>query len=277
MLGPPTERHLQLPAGTFRVLEWPGADRADRARVFLHGLTATADVWKATIAALGPNRPRCVAFDQRGHGHAPRGDIDYRASAFVDDLIALLDALNLDRPHLVGHSMGGRVAMVATARHPDRFRSVAIVDIGPEQWKANADATTAALAGLPSSFANETEAVAFGSRGRAFEEPWRSAFFARLDEHDDGSYRWLASPGDLARIVHLHRSRNYWHQWERTTVPTLLVRGERSTELRPRIAAEMQRRNPAAQFVEFPSTPHNIPLAAPVLLAETLASFWAGA
>lgn len=261
-----------MAAGPVRVLEWPGD--GDGVAVFLHGLSAVADVWQATVTALGRGAPTCIAFDQRGHGHAPRGAIDYRVGAFVDDLLSIIGSLRLERPHLVGHSMGGRVAMVAAARHRATFRSVTVVDIGPEQWKANAEATAAALEAMPAAFADTSAAEAFAARGRALQEPWRSAFFARLERGRDGRYRWLADPADLARIVRVHRARNYWRDWGRIRIPALLVRGERSNELRPRIAAAMQRRNPHAEVVELSRAPHNIPLAAPVFLAEALMAFW---
>lgn len=268
----PDELRVPLPAGTFRVLDWPGHGHPV---VFLHGLTAVADVWQATVDALGAGRLRCIAPDQRAHGHSPRSALPYGVERFVEDLLGIMDALSVERPHLVGHSMGGRVAMVAAARHPGRFRSVSIVDIGPEQWRANWVETVEALRQMPGSFASEADAYRFGSRGKAFEEPWHSAFFARLARQEDGTLRWLADIDALAEIVRLHRSRNYWRAWERLEPPALLVRGERSKELRPRIAAEMRRRNPAVGFVEIPGAPHNLPLAAPAYLAEVLARFWA--
>src|SRR5437762_8640762 len=136
-----TARNLALPAGEFRVLKWPGIEPPV---VFLHGLTGVAEVWGPTVAALEPRR-HCFAFDQRGHGHSPKPATGYGVAAFVADLLDGLHALGLDRPHLVGHSMGARVAFVAAARHPASFRSVAIVDIGPEQWRTNLQSTVAAV------------------------------------------------------------------------------------------------------------------------------------
>ena len=263
---------MALGAGPVRVLEWRGGEPP---AVFLHGLTAVAEVWGPTIDALG-GAARAIAPDLRGHGHSFRGDVDYRVGAFVGDLIDLLDAMALERPHLVGHSMGGRVAIAAAARHPERFRSVTIVDIGPEAWRANWVETVEALDRMPESFPDRETALAGLSR-RTLSADEAEIALARLRREPDGSYRWLADREALKETVRLHRSRNYWRECERIPPPALLVRGGRSNELRERVAAEMRRRSPAIAYVELEGVGHNIPLAAPDRLAEALARFWASA
>jgi pimeloyl-ACP methyl ester carboxylesterase len=103
---------LALPAGRFRALEWPVTEPPV---LFLHGLIGIAEVWQPTIARFAKPHPRCIAIDQRGHGHSPKPAADYSAGRYARDLTDALDALGLDRVHLVGHSMGARVAMVGVA------------------------------------------------------------------------------------------------------------------------------------------------------------------
>ena len=134
--------------------------------MFLHGLTGVAEVWGPTVARLEPRR-RAIAFDQRGHGHSPRPPSGYAVADFVGDLLALCQAMDIERPHLVGHSMGGRVAMVAAAKHPRLFRSVTVVDIGPEEGAANWRTTVAAFERLPGAWPDVESALrrAAGARG----------------------------------------------------------------------------------------------------------------
>jgi pimeloyl-ACP methyl ester carboxylesterase len=277
----PTSRAVILPAGEFRVLDWPGTSPP---AVFLHGLTGVSEVWAPTIAALSPAR-RCLALDQRGHGHSPRPAAEYGVTAFVNDLVAATAALGIGRPHLVGHSMGARVALVAAARHPQRFRSVAIVDMGPEQWRANWESTIAALDRVPNSYPTPEAAIGGGRvRGaesadaglasRSDDAMLRAIALARLRTLPDGSVTWLADREALKQTVIAHRSRNYWRDWERIHLPALLIRGGTSGELRPSVAAEMRRRNPTAGYRELQAIAHNIPLLAPGTLAATLSEFW---
>ncbi|MGE5594805.1 MAG: alpha/beta fold hydrolase [Hyphomicrobiales bacterium] len=276
----PSTRWLDLPAGRFRVLEWPGAGPPV---LFLHGLTGVAEVWGPTVSALAPT-PRAFALDQRGHGHSPKPASGYTALAFANDAIAAVRALGLDRPHLVGHSMGGRVAIVAAARHPALFRSVAIVDIGPEQWRENWESTVTALDLVPESYPDAERAIGrAASRGRESRgaEPGRpgpgelrAIALARLRTLPNGHLAWLADREALKQAVRLQRSRNYWGEWQALSIPALLVRGGESRELRATVAAGMRRRNPNVRFAELDGVGHNIPLLAPGRLASLLTGFW---
>jgi pimeloyl-ACP methyl ester carboxylesterase len=275
----PNEQMADLAAGRFRVLTWTGSEPAV---LFLHGLTGVAEVWGPTVAALGEAAPTSYAMDQRGHGHSAKPANGYAIADFVRDLAELVAALGLDQPHLVGHSMGARVAMVAASRRPELFRSVAIVDIGPEEWKDNWQSTVLTLDRLPESWPNAEAAIGRSGtpRGRAAEDPALTASAltaiarARLNVGPDGSARWLASIDALKKTVVSHRSRNFWREWSAISIPAMLVRGSESDELRPFVAARMRAKNPRVRFEEISGAGHNIPLIAPTVLAELLQDFW---
>lgn len=97
--------------------------------VFLHGNVSSATFWEEEMLALPPGL-RAVAFDQRGYGEttAPAGvDARLGLAPFSADLDLVADALGLDRFHLVGHSMGGGVAMDYLIRRPDRVLTATLV------------------------------------------------------------------------------------------------------------------------------------------------------
>jgi pimeloyl-ACP methyl ester carboxylesterase len=272
---------LDLPAGRFRALEWPGSEPS---ALFLHGLTGVAEVWKPTIDRLAKSHRRCVAIDQRGHGQSPKPVTGHGVGSFVGDVIAAIDALELDTVHLVGHSMGARVAMVAAARYPARFHSVAIVDIGPEAWRANWEETVAAFEHMPTEYASIEEATsrrALARGGESIDSALASSSEmaevarARFRVGSDGRARWWADVEALKQTVKTQRSRGYWNAWRALRPPALFIRGGESHEVRPAIAARMRRENPAVSYLELEGVGHNIPLLAPGRLAEALGRFWA--
>lgn len=268
----PHARTVALPAGLFRCVEWSG--RRDETVVLLHGLSGVADVWTDTVDALGTDRPRCIALDQRGHGRSPRTPGAYAARDYLGDLMALVDQLG-GPVRLVGHSMGARVAILAAARHPDAFSSVVIVDIGPEAWKANIAHTTKLFASMPESFASRDEAMAVGRMAGRGDE-WATRFIDwRLHAEADGTYTWLGSQEAMIETVTVQRARGYWPDWVDVVVPSIVVRGALSKELRPATFEAMQRRNPFVHSTEIPDVGHNIPLEAPVDLARAIVEFWA--
>jgi pimeloyl-ACP methyl ester carboxylesterase len=95
--------------------------------ICLHGLGATKASFLPTIAALA-DEFRVIAIDLPGFGESdkPLGAA-YDASYFAGCVAALLDALELDRAHIVGNSMGGRVAIEAGLLHPGRVRCIALL------------------------------------------------------------------------------------------------------------------------------------------------------
>jgi pimeloyl-ACP methyl ester carboxylesterase len=101
------------------IREVPG-DGDDAPIVLLHPWTWTSDVAFGAILALLPRGRRVITVDLRGHGRAPCFDGPPTTDQFVDDLLGLLDALAIDRAILVGHSLGGIVAMAAALRSPGR-------------------------------------------------------------------------------------------------------------------------------------------------------------
>lgn len=71
---------------------------------------------------------RVVCYDHRGHGLSHKtADLDYGLGAFVLDLLGLLDALELERPVLAGHSMGGMVALQFARAFPERVSALALL------------------------------------------------------------------------------------------------------------------------------------------------------
>jgi non-heme chloroperoxidase len=94
--------------------------------LLLHGLS---DSWHSFLPLLPhvPRDLRTLAFTQRGHGQSgkPRGD--YTLDALVKDAIAFLDAMNIERAVIAGHSMGAAVATLLAARHPERVAGLALL------------------------------------------------------------------------------------------------------------------------------------------------------
>ena len=99
-----------------------------------HGLLFSGWMFEAQVEALR-SRFRCVTIDWRGQGQSPPARSGgYDMDTLTGDLVGVLDALGLDAVHYVGLSMGGFVGMRLAARHPDRVRTLTLLDTsaGPE-------------------------------------------------------------------------------------------------------------------------------------------------
>jgi 3-oxoadipate enol-lactonase len=99
--------------------------------VFIHGFPFSHEMWEPQMKAL-PNNFRAITYDVRGHGGSDVGDGQYTIEFFVDDLIALLDHLVIDKAVLCGLSMGGYIALRAIERHKDRVKALILCDTKSE-------------------------------------------------------------------------------------------------------------------------------------------------
>jgi lipase len=107
-----------------------GSERRDVPTVLaVHGITATSFSWLATTAALTDD-VALIAVDLRGRGDSGSLPGPFGLDAHVEDLVAVLDALSLQQPVVLGHSMGSYIAARLGVQHPDRVSRLVLVDGG---------------------------------------------------------------------------------------------------------------------------------------------------
>jgi len=111
--------------------------------VLLHGLFGCSANWGAIARRLAAHY-RVLVPDLRNHGQSPHHpDNDY--PAMVEDVLGLLDAQQTGAAILVGHSMGGKVAMHLALNHPQRVAGIAVVDMAPLRYSHDFEAVLSAF------------------------------------------------------------------------------------------------------------------------------------
>jgi len=130
--------------------------------VLIHGNWATSSWWEPVLERI-PSGYRGLAYDVRGRGKTEGPDHNYTLPEMAADLRAFLDALGLDRVHLVGHSLGSAIGMQFVLESPERVRTFtavapAWVDGMPEAY--NVPAGQQAIKADRNLFANALKALA---------------------------------------------------------------------------------------------------------------------
>jgi pimeloyl-ACP methyl ester carboxylesterase len=256
----PTDRHLTANGMTFHYLEWGPSEAPPL--VLLHGGRQEAHVWDLVAAALA-DRFHVYALDQRGHGDTgPAPDGRYDHGAYAADLGAVLNGLGLERPAVIGHSLGAHVATRYESEHPGRFDRLVIVDVAPDR--------------SPERLANPRPAKHWPTRFRHREEflahaqvalPWRH-HARHLDvwrwtyrQEPDGTWVDKAAGGfhgnPSDEYTNPARFAQRWQELARVTCPTLIVRGGRSKVLPVEAAEKMLTVLANARLVTIPGTGHN--------------------
>lgn len=271
MIAPePLEQDIQANGLRLHYLDWGGAGPPI---VLLHGLRDQAHEWDPIAPALTPIG-RVLALDQRGHGESEAPASGYALDDFAADLSAFCAALALDRPVVIGHSLGGRVAYHFAAAWPDRLRALVLVDIGADAAPATIPALVAQLTANSGPFASPDDALRALLGGRLMPNAG-TAHYLRHNLRRDAAGRWVWKYDLDGAIAALRagRGRDYWDVIGRVRVPTLLVRGGRSDVLGAEEAARLRDSIPGATLVEMPGVGHLIPLARPRELAATIVAW----
>jgi len=95
--------------------------------VLSHSLASSLIMWNPQMDALNPHF-RVLRYDLRGHGHSDATPGPYTLDLLAEDVIGLLDALNIDRVHFVGMSVGGMIGQALALNHAKRLRSLVLCD-----------------------------------------------------------------------------------------------------------------------------------------------------
>lgn len=196
--------------------------------LFLHGLTDSGLGWPEAVAHWGEHYA-IVSVDQRGHGTSPRFTPEqleaHPGDVMVDDAVALLE--QLDRPLVVGHSLGGAVALAAGVRRPELVRALVLEDpapLGPEEAQTDVARGAEFLDGLePSRTAPDDDELVRRRREAHPDWPESELLVTGLAEQ---------------RMDHTYLAHGDWKpspRWPESfasvAVPTLVVTGDRADEV----------------------------------------------
>jgi 3-oxoadipate enol-lactonase len=237
--------------------------------IFLHGIGGNRSHWDDQLAAVAPEFT-AVAPDARGYGDSD----DYAGPlAFADlagDVLRVLDHFGAERAHLIGLSLGGRVARDLCLRHPDRVATLVLCNthagfdaLAPEQVDA---------------FIRSRQGPLLAGRTPAEMAPDLARGVLGTSASARARERLLASLGALRRDTYLKTLEASVREdrgapVERISVPTLVVTSDEDTVYPPATAEAMARRIPGARLAVIAGAGHVSNLEQPEAFNETVLGF----
>lgn len=242
--------------------------------VLLHGFPLDRTMWSSQVTTLG-SMYRVITPDLRGHGQTAAPDGVYSMDEMAEDVIETLDTLQITEPVVLGGlSMGGYVALALTARYPDRFRALMLIDTKAEGDTPDAARGREELASTVEGTGN-SGAVASAMLPKLFSETTRQRRPELISQMQAvmqktparavaGALRGMAARPDrtaeLAQIV----------------VPTLVLVGADDAITPPDGAQKMAEAIADAQIVVIPDAGHLAPLENPQATNEAILDFLRG-
>ena len=230
--------------------------------IMLHGLRSYALTWEALAENLSENF-YVIALDQRGRGLSEWATNleTYQTKYYVHDLEDLVEAENLEKFIIIGHSLGGTNALEYARLHPEKVSALIIEDIGPGSsiQGGGAERIRREMLNTPLVFNDWAEAEIFWKKLRPLinQQGVQSRLQNTLIEQN-GKIVWRHDQAGIAKARLSIPSLDLWPAVEKINCPTLFIKGGLSDFLACSVIDEIKLKKPGIQFVEIAGASHYV-------------------
>lgn len=230
--------------------------------LILHGFFASARNWRTLAKRWSEQRP-VYALDLRNHGNSPQhAQMDYPEMAA--DVLAFMVSQGWAKADLLGHSMGGKVAMWLALNHPHCVRQLVVADIAPVSYSHCFDQTINSLRALQLADLQNRKQAEERLAPAIADLSYRQFLLQNL-QLEQGQYRWRINLDFFQHNAHHIVAFPDSHHLPAFARPVLFLAGEQSYYIRPDAIAM---HFPRAEIIELPGTGHWLHVDAPDLFVR---------
>lgn len=219
----------------------------------LTGKDSNMDWWNPAIKAALSERNRFIMLDHRGTGRSDAPTEAYEISDMAKDVIGLMDALDIEKAHILGQSMGGMIAQELAIENPSRVSKLILCS------------TTCGVKRVPPSF--RMIKWLMQKKSTFSPENTLNMLYSKsyIQEHPDliASLveRMQISPSNPRSMeIHHEASKNFdsYHRLGQISAPTLIIHGEDDWVFSPKHAKVLNRLIPNSKLILFPHAGHGV-------------------
>jgi esterase len=213
--------------------------------IILHGIFGSSDNW-LTQARILSSQYRLFSLDLRNHGQSPHSD-DFDYPSMVADLLEFIEEHKLENPIVIGHSMGGKVAMNFALAHPEKLEKLIVVDIAPRPYNLEHYVIVNGLKAVPIKTLISRQEADAALTPFIPEPDVRQFLLKNLQRKPEGGFIWKINlpviDQNLSKI-------GYDLQFEgKFEKPTLFIKGGKSKYVRDEDVAHIKEIFPKAELV----------------------------
>jgi esterase len=243
--------------------------------IILHGLLGSLDNWQSIAKKMAEKNFKVFIVDQRNHGKSPHTD-DFSYEILANDLLDFFNQHAIAKAHVVGHSMGGKTAMLFALMYPEKVEKLVISDIAPTEYEDGHTAIFQALYAADAAHATSREQVQKALEQKLANDKTTIGFLMKgLDRDATGKhFIWKFNIDAL------------WKNYDKIsgavdsnhpfTGKTLFIKGAYSNYIHAGNYPEIMRLFPDNQLVEIAGAGHWVHADNPTRFIEEVEKFLAG-
>lgn len=254
----------------------------EREIVIVHGLYGASDNWLSIAHGLG-DKFKIFLPDLRNHGKSPHND-KHSYNLMVNDLHHFIKTKTSGKVILLGHSMGGKVAMRLALEYPEMVKYLIIIDIAPKNYGSfsnfgeqtnNHPEILKAMLELDLSQAKTRKELDLLWKEKFASKQLRQFLLKNVQRNDDGDFYWQLNvpvlEKELPEIMDGFSNLTDIKPYRNSSV--LLIRGEKSTYFRDEDNMALNKFFPSSQIVTIPNAGHWVHAEQPDLFIKTVLYF----
>jgi esterase len=229
-----------------------------QAIVLLHGIFGSSDNW-LTQAKLLSAHYHTYALDMRNHGQSFH-DAKFDYPAMVNDVLVFMETHGIKNAIMMGHSMGGKVAMNFAVAHPDKLQKLVVVDIAPKAYDMRHYVILDGLKAIPIDKVTTRNEADDALAPFVGEPDVRQFLLKNMQRKPDGGFRWKLNLHAIDKnIENIGVDLQFPGKFEQ---PTLFVKGARSNYIKDQDLKRIREVFPAAELKTL-DTGHWVPAEKP--------------
>jgi esterase len=248
--------------------------------IIIHGLYGSSDNWLSIGKEL--SRDYLVYLvDLRNHGNSPHTD-RHTYPLMKLDLLEFVDRHDIEKAVIIGHSMGGKVAMAFAAEFPERIKSMAVIDIGPKSYHNLTDYSSqaiehmnilSAMQNIDFSVAKTREDINTQLKAYIKSPRIRNFLMKNIRREKNNTFSWKINIEVLLKELPAILERVVLSAKVISGFPVLFIKGENSDYILDEDIPGIKNFFPEAEFVTIPGAGHWLHAEKPELIIKTLREF----
>lgn len=241
--------------------------------IILHGVYGMSDNWMTLAKEFAANHFTVYTVDARNHGRSPHSDV-FTFDAMAEDILELMNDEKIATAAIMGHSMGGRTAMIFASVHPERVEKLIVVDMSVRAYPGSNQNVIAALRSFDvKNISSRKEAEEKLKAALSNDEATVQFLLKSLYRKEEGSqtFAWRFNADVIAKnmdaaAVALKENIHF-------NGPVLFIRGEKSNYITPSDEPQIKKHFPKAEIETVPNAGHWVHAENPKEFMEVVMEF----